>query len=81
MPEPVQGTKSIGAEKERRFESPGVDLDFDRSIDRSGFRPNVKYTPEYAGHGIDLEALRIQDERAYGRNLYGGFQIPELNIE
>ena len=25
------------------------------NIDKSGFRPSFSYTPEYTGHGIDLE--------------------------
>ena len=50
-----------------------------RSFDRSGFRPEFSYKPAYTGHGIDLSGLRLEDQ-AYGRNLYGGFQVPELDI-
>ena len=79
QPEPVQGTRGIEAKREPRFKNPGADLDVDRSFDRSGFRPGFSYKPEYTGHGIDLSGLRLEDQ-AYGRNLYGGFQVPELDI-
>ena len=61
----------------------GIDLekglDVDVNIDKSGFRPSFSYTPEYSGHGIDLDSLRIE-EQSYGKNLYSGFVVPDLNI-
>lgn len=87
MPEPVQGTRGIDAPmKGRRFrDQVPTDLDLensiDRSIDRSGFKPSFSYEPEYAGHGLDLDSLKIERDAAIGADLFGGFQVPELSIE
>ena len=55
-PGQVGDVKAIVDEKPRRFENPGKDLGVDMNIDKTGFRPSFSYTPEYSGHGLDLES-------------------------